>query len=85
MKIKVLVISSFVILTTSACQKDPSPMKIKDIPGPADKLIFEKVVPHYPSPLKVGFEYSIENVGRSHFTDSFGVNEKYTVVDFNFK
>lgn len=133
MKIKILIICSFVILTESTCQKHPldvdnledvrkvqyqlytekdfgadtsiitfsaiirttdnlilwdsvlAPMKLKDIPGPANKIVFEKIVPYYSSPLKVGFEYSIEGVGHSHFIDSFGVNEKYRVVNFNFK
>jgi hypothetical protein len=60
-------------------------MKLKDVPGPANKIVFEKIVPYYSSPLKVGFEYSIGGVGHSHFVDSFGVNEKYRVVNFNFK
>lgn len=62
-----------------------APMKLKDIPGPSNKIIFEKSIPQYRSPLKVGFDYSIENVGHSHYIDSFGVSEKYKIVSFNFK
>jgi hypothetical protein len=62
-----------------------APMKLKDIPGPENKITFEKNIPHYSSPLKVGFEYSIENVGHSHYVDSFGVSEMYKIVSFNFK
>jgi hypothetical protein len=133
MKIKILIVCGFVILTESACQKHSmdvdspenvrkvqyqlytekdfgadtsiitftaiirttdnlilwdsllAPMKLMDIPGPADKIVFEKIVPYYSSPLKVGFEYSIKCVGHSHFIDSLGVNEKYRVVNFDFK
>jgi hypothetical protein len=133
MKIKILIVYVFVVLTESACHKGSlnaysaddirkvryqlytdqdfwsdtsiitfsatirtindlilwdsllAPMELSDIPGSSNKIIFEKLVPPYSSPLKIGFEYSIENVGHSHYIDSFGVNEKYMVVDFNFR
>ena len=48
-----------------------TPMKIKDIPGPANKWVIEKWVPgNDPSLLKTGFYYSIENVGNSWYMDS---------------
>jgi hypothetical protein len=60
-------------------------MKIKDIPGPANKWVIEKIVPgNDPSLLKTGFYYSIENVGSSWFIDSFSVGESFKIVDFNF-
>ena len=43
-----------------------APMKIKDIPDLAHRLIVNKLVPgNDPSLLKVGFYYSIKNVGNS--------------------
>lgn len=63
-----------------------SPMRIKDIPGQAQKIIVEKLVPNNdPSLLKVGFYYSIENIGRSWHLDSFATGEVFKTVDFNFQ
>jgi hypothetical protein len=63
-----------------------APMKIKDIPGPTNKWVFEKLVPgNDPSLLKTGFYYSIENVGSSWFIDSFKVGETIKILDFNFQ
>jgi hypothetical protein len=62
------------------------PMKIKDIPGPANKWILEKWVPgNEPSLLKTGFYYSIENVGNSWFIDTFKVGETFKTIEFNFQ
>ena len=62
------------------------PMKIKDIPGPANKWIIEKWVPgNDPSLLKVGFYYAIENVGNSWFIDSFKVVDTFKSVEYNFQ
>src|SRR5664279_266063 len=62
------------------------PMKIKDIPGPANKWIIEKWVPgNEPSLLKTGFYYAIEGVGSSWFIDSFKVRETIKIIDFNFQ
>ena len=63
-----------------------APMKIKDIPGPANKWVIEKWVPgNDPSLLKTAFYYSIENVGNSWFIDSFRVGDTLKILDFNFK
>jgi hypothetical protein len=63
-----------------------TPMKIKDIPNLEHKLVAEKIVPdNDTSLLKVGFLYSIENVGNSWHLDSFRVGETFKVVDFNFQ
>jgi hypothetical protein len=63
-----------------------APMKIKDIPGPANKWVIEKWVPgDDPSLLKTGFYYSIENVGNSWFLDSFKVGDTFKLMEYNFQ
>lgn len=63
-----------------------APMQIKDIPSLAEKLVVEKYVPgNDPSRLKVGFYYSIENVGISWNLHSFEPGETFKTVDFNFQ
>lgn len=63
-----------------------APMKIKDIPRLEQMLIVEKNVPgNDPSLLKVGFYYSIENVGNSWHVDSFAPGDTLKKVDFNFR
>jgi hypothetical protein len=63
-----------------------APMKIKDIPNRAHKLIIDKVVPgNDPSLLKVGFYYTIKNVGSSWHTEPFNAGKTFKVVDFNFQ
>jgi hypothetical protein len=62
------------------------PMKIKDIPGPANKWVLEKWVPRNdPSLIKIGFYYSIENVGNSWFIDSFKVGDTVKTIEYNFQ
>ena len=63
-----------------------APMKIKDIPDLAHRLIVNKLVPgNDPSLLKVGFYYLIKNVGNSWHVEPFNVGETFKVVDFNFQ
>ena len=63
-----------------------SPMRLKDIPGVANKLIIEKLVPNNdPSLLKAGFFYSIENIGTSWHLDSFEAGKTFKTIDFNFQ
>jgi hypothetical protein len=60
------------------------PMAIKDIPNLANKMVTEKTVPgNNPSLLKVGFYYSIENVGNSWHLDEFQAGEPLKIVEFN--
>jgi len=62
------------------------PMKIKDIPSLEHQIVAEKIVPgNNNSLLKVGFLYSIENVGNSWHFDSLKVDEAFKIVDFNFQ
>ncbi len=63
-----------------------APMKIKDIPGMANKLVIQKLVPNNDgSLLKVGFSYAIENVGSSQYIEAFNANELFKSVVFNFQ
>ncbi len=63
-----------------------TPMKIKDIPNLTHKLVIEKSVPgNDTSLLKVGFFYSIVNVGNSWHLEAFYAGETFKVVDFNFQ
>lgn len=63
-----------------------APMKLKDIPKAAQKIVVEKAVPgNVSSPLKVGFYYSIENIGNSWYVDRFEAGETLKKIDFNFQ
>ena len=63
-----------------------APMRITDIPHLADKLVFEKTVTADKlSLLKVGFFYTIENVGHATHFDAFPAGETFKTVDFNFQ
>jgi hypothetical protein len=63
-----------------------TPMRIKDIPHLADKLVFEKTVTADKSSLlKVGFFYTIENVGHATHFNPFPAGETFKIVDFNFQ
>jgi len=63
-----------------------APMKIKDIPNLAHKLVILKAVPgNDPSLLKVGFYYTIKDVGNSWYLNAFNVGETFKVVNFNFQ
>lgn len=63
-----------------------APMKIKDIPNLAHKLVIVKAVPgNDPSLLKVGFYYTIKDVGNSWYLNAFNVGETFKVVNFNFQ
>ncbi len=63
-----------------------APINIKDIPGLDHPLFVEKYVPgNDPSLLKVGFLYTIDNVGNSSFTVPFEPGETLKKVGFNFQ
>lgn len=59
-------------------------MLIKDIPGGANKIVFEKKI-DATSELKAGFRYSIENVGISWHYEQVLTSESSKVISFNFK
>jgi hypothetical protein len=60
-------------------------MRIKDIPGPANKMIFQKTVPDDGSTLIAGFNYNIKNIGYSWFLDTVSVSEKLKVIEYSFQ
>jgi hypothetical protein len=63
-----------------------APINIKDIPDLDHPLFVEKYVPgNDPSLLKVGFLYTIDNVGNSSFTVPFEPGETLKKVGFNFQ
>jgi|GEM_PF-3305123 len=62
-----------------------APMKIKDIPSFANKLTFDKTVKTQPLQLKVGFYYTIEEVGDSWFFQPMESWESFKLVDYNFR
>jgi len=62
-----------------------TPIKIKDIPDLDHSLFVEKYVPGNDSSLlKVGFLYTIDNVGNSSFTEPFEPGETLKKIGFNF-
>ena len=62
------------------------PIKLKDIPDVAHKLIATKSISVSDTALlRVGFLYSIENVGHSSFFDSSQPGDTLKMVDFNFQ
>jgi len=63
-----------------------APRKIKDIPTLDQPVFVEKYVPGNDlSLLKVGFFYTIDNVGNSSFTVPFEPGETLKKVGFNFQ
>jgi hypothetical protein len=63
-----------------------APMKMEEIPDSAQKIIIEKAVPgNDPLTLKVGFYYSIQNVGISWHYESFLSQDRFKLVRFDFK
>ena len=63
-----------------------APIKLKDIPTLDHPVFVEKYVPgNGPSLLKVGFLYTIENVGNSSFMVPFEPGETLKKVGFNFE
>ncbi len=61
-----------------------APMKIKDIPNAASKLMFQKIV-NETGDLAVGLRYTINDVGNSSFTDTCSAGELFKVVDYDFR
>ena len=63
-----------------------APIKLKDIPSLNHPVFVEKNVPgNDPSLLKVGFLYTIDNVGNSSFTVRFEPGETLKKVGFDFR
>ena len=63
-----------------------APIKLKDIPSLNHPVFVEKNVPgNDPSLLKVGFLYTIDNVGNSSFTVPFEPGETLKKVGLDFQ
>ena len=61
-------------------------MKVKDIPGQANKIIINKKITAAPSaPLMAGFVYEIEHVGVSWYLDTVAAGENNKTITFPFK
>jgi hypothetical protein len=63
-----------------------APMKLRDIPTLANKVIIEKKVPgDNSSDLAAGFRYTIKNVGSSRYIDTCKAGQGFKEVVFLFK
>ena len=62
-----------------------APMKIKDIPSFANRINIDKTVKTQPGQLKLGFYYTIEEVGDSWFIQPMESWESFKLIDFNFR
>lgn len=58
---------------------------LKDIPTEMNKIVFEKVVLNSSPELKVGFKYTIENVGISWYYEKALLGEQIKTVTFDFR
>ena len=62
------------------------PMQLKDIPDLPHRIMVTKTVPdNDTSLLKVGFYYTIENVGYSWKLDTFSNRAVFKSIEFNFR
>ena len=62
------------------------PMQLKNIPDLSHKIMVNKTVPNDDnSLLKVGFYYTIENVGYSWKLDTFSNRSTFKSIEFNFR
>lgn len=63
-----------------------APMRVKDIPAFANKLVVEKnITANTNAILKVGFRYTIENVGESWHIDTSSAYQTFKEVNYNFQ
>ena len=63
-----------------------APMKVKNIPDLANKIVVDKTITGYAnSLLKVGFRYSLPGVGDSWHYDAASPGETFSEVIFNFQ
>ncbi len=62
-----------------------APLKIKDLPGSSNKLIYEKTISGNDPILKAGFYYTIPNVGNSWYLDTCRNTTTLKIIDFNFQ
>jgi hypothetical protein len=63
-----------------------APIRIKDIPDPAHKIVVEKKIMGYDNDdLTAGFVYEIVNVGYSWHIDTSKAGNPLKVIDYNFQ
>jgi hypothetical protein len=63
-----------------------APMKIKEIPAFANKIVVDKTITGYGNKLlKIGFRYTIDGVGSSSHYDAFSPAENFKEIEFNFQ
>jgi len=63
-----------------------APMQVKNIPDSAHRIVIRKKVPgNNMALLRVGFRYSIQNVGSSSYIDTSAAGETFKIVNFNFR
>jgi hypothetical protein len=63
-----------------------APMKLSDIPDSAHSIVIEKSVPgNDTSTLKVGFLYTIDNVGTSWHYEAFPGSDTLKIVNYAFQ
>jgi hypothetical protein len=63
-----------------------APIRIKNIPDPAHKIVVEKKITGYDNEdLTAGFVYEIENVGFSWHIDTSKAGNPFKVIDYNFQ
>jgi len=62
-----------------------APIAIKNIPDLAHKISVEKTISANSAQLKVGFYYSIEDVGNSWHLESFDAGTSVKTVNFDFQ
>lgn len=61
-------------------------MRINEIPNATNKIIINKKVPNNDETLlKVGFNYTIKNVGNSTYFDAFYPENNLKVLNYNFQ
>ena len=61
-------------------------MEIKDIPDANHKIVIEKTLPANTNvDVAAGFNYEIENVGRSWFIDTSRAGNPFKVIDYAFQ
>ena len=62
-----------------------TPIRVKEIPKATNKIIILKKVPdNDASLLKVGFNYTIKNIGYSSYFDAFYPESNLKVLNYNF-
>jgi hypothetical protein len=62
-----------------------APMLIKEIPASINKIAFQKIIANNHSELKVGFEYTIVDVGTSGYYERAPDDGQFRKITFNFK